>query len=647
MGKRIWLLLLISLLVFTAIPGCENIQKQLQSFGLGPTKEIPVASPQSQPTTTPPATPGGLLSREQAIKILLNQVIKPDQVTSKIIAFIYPQPLKPGDTVAPAYTPDKAHRAAAEEWFFWIDDTPYARFAHPTRFAFVNRTTSEVTTTKERWWPVINGVNRFTDDAEYWNTENWAFSNVTPEKKTASAIPPYKVPVLLAVTHNPDSALVINGWHPGETDGRGDNGGEFNFDANSMYHTLTAAGFKTSYLGPAEDKNQDRTGRANLGTIEKYLEEKAKEMVPCETLMIYITAHGNSLDWNDDGTPDDGYVCVDDETLAGWRLKGWLEKFKRCVHIHVIIDACYSGAMIPELMGVTEQVLTAADDKSPAYFDLDANDVDPSDQGGEFTSGFANGLGETLVDADKFEEVKKEAAKNGKSFFQQLCSSAWRTALRNLDQSRAIHPRNWEMGTAQREAKCKPLPTPTPVTIIPTPTPGIEPTPTQIYIYIPIPKITFEYTFTPTPVTAPSPTPTPATAPTPTPTRTPVLAPPTPTPAPVPTPTPTPIVQTQDVLKVDFGARVSSARDATGCRSTVVISFAGRDLTGGSIPVTRVVLKVNGAVWHDSGSVSTVRYEYTVEKQTGCGQTLNIEVTATNKNGQIATATGSITTPVP
>lgn len=62
------------------------------------------------------------LSRQDAIDVLLEQAIKPEEVTWEMVAFSYPELLKPGDTVVPGYTPDNLHETTAEEWFFWIDD---------------------------------------------------------------------------------------------------------------------------------------------------------------------------------------------------------------------------------------------------------------------------------------------------------------------------------------------------------------------------------------------------------------------------------------------------------------------------------------------------------------------------------------------
>ena len=104
---------------------------------------------------------------------------------------------------------------------------------------------------------------------------------------------------------------------------------------------------------------------------------------------------------------------------------------------------------------------------------------------------------------------------------------------------------------------------------------------------------------------------------------------------------------TTQVLRADASANAESLRDQSGCRSTLTVSYNAQDLTGGSYPVVRVVLTVNGQPWHDSGTISTVNYQNAVSKEVGCGQTFNIQVTATNKNGQMVTVPGSITTPIP
>src|SRR4030042_1301589 len=133
---------------------------------------------------------------------------------------------------------------------------------------------------------------------------------------------------------------------------------------------------------------------------------------------------------------------------------------------------------------------------------------------------------------------------------------------------------------------------------------------------------------------------TPGVTPPPTYTIPPTITPPPTEVSPPPTETLPPTTQ---VLRAAASANAESLRDQSGCRSTITISYNAQDLTGGSYPVVKVALTVNGQLWHDSGTISQVSYQNSVSKEVGCGQTFNIQVTATHKNGQIVNVPGSIT----
>jgi len=120
----------------------------------------------------------------------------------------------------------------------------------------------------------------------------------------------------------------------------------------------------------------------------------------------------------------------------------------------------------------------------------------------------------------------------------------------------------------------------------------------------------------------------------------PVSTPPEPPEPPAPPPP-------QTTLYAASAASAQCTASGPECSCSLSISFDGKDLTGGDYPVTRVVLRVNGQVWHDSGSVSTTQYHQTVQKTVGCGETFSIAVTVNNSIGQTATSSGSLTTPVP
>ncbi|MFC2008938.1 hypothetical protein ACFLUT_02675, partial [Chloroflexota bacterium] len=104
---------------------------------------------------------------------------------------------------------------------------------------------------------------------------------------------------------------------------------------------------------------------------------------------------------------------------------------------------------------------------------------------------------------------------------------------------------------------------------------------------------------------------------------------------------------THTILQAAVAVSGKSVQDGEVCTSTITISYDGTDLTGGDYPVTRVVLTVNGSVWHDSGSISQTQFHHVESRSAACGQTFNISVTVTNSIGRTATSSGSYTTPVP
>jgi len=84
---------------------------------------------------------------------------------------------------------------------------------------------------------------------------------------------------------------------------------------------------------------------------------------------------------------------------------------------------------------------------------------------------------------------------------------------------------------------------------------------------------------------------------------------------------------------------------ATCLSCTLTIDFEGEDLTGGDYPVTNVVLVVNGVVWHNSGTISTVLYQNSVSKPVACDSFFDVFVEVTNNIGLKAKATKPIGTP--
>lgn len=109
----------------------------------------------------------------------------------------------------------------------------------------------------------------------------------------------------------------------------------------------------------------------------------------------------------------------------------------------------------------------------------------------------------------------------------------------------------------------------------------------------------------------------------------------------IPIPEPPPPPEAIEVLYIGFKATISCPE--SGC--TLGISYEANDLTGGKMPVTGVVVTVNGAVWGDSGAIDLPNYESKVTQAITPGSSYNIEITAYNNIGLHYTTTGMITAP--
>jgi len=104
-----------------------------------------------------------------------------------------------------------------------------------------------------------------------------------------------------------------------------------------------------------------------------------------------------------------------------------------------------------------------------------------------------------------------------------------------------------------------------------------------------------------------------------------------------------------EVLFTYFNGSANSTWTEDICSSTVSILYGADDLTGGDYLIGNVVILINGIVHPvgDSGSLSTMSYENSVEFPAECDETFDVEIIATNEFDQELSITGSITTPIP
>ena len=117
------------------------------------------------------------LSRREAIDILIREVILSSPTRDVLMAFGPQQPLTSNDKVEPpdrGFDPRQGTVRAIEKptWFFWIDDEPDAKFAHPTRYVYIEadqadpRLNNGIIVDFQAWWPMINGKHYLSRDAD-------------------------------------------------------------------------------------------------------------------------------------------------------------------------------------------------------------------------------------------------------------------------------------------------------------------------------------------------------------------------------------------------------------------------------------------------------------------------------------------------
>lgn len=127
---------------------------------------------------TPPGAPAGPeggplypFSRQDAIDIVMNDVILPSPYLSKLVAQFhlyassFDSVLQAGQAVAP-FDSAWVGEADGPTYFFWLDNEPDKEFFHSTTFAFVDAQTGFLQVFEAESWPVVDAEPVFFDDAE-------------------------------------------------------------------------------------------------------------------------------------------------------------------------------------------------------------------------------------------------------------------------------------------------------------------------------------------------------------------------------------------------------------------------------------------------------------------------------------------------
>ena len=125
-----------------------------------------------------------LLTRDQAIALLIEQVIEPIVYENYYMAFGPQQMLTSGDKVEPEVLGGQPYPGSDRDidgptWFFWVDTDKWARFSHLVQFVYIDASNLNPTigngiiVEDQGWWPKINGV-AYLDEAE----DRWVSTDI-------------------------------------------------------------------------------------------------------------------------------------------------------------------------------------------------------------------------------------------------------------------------------------------------------------------------------------------------------------------------------------------------------------------------------------------------------------------------------------
>jgi peptide/nickel transport system substrate-binding protein len=353
----------------------------------------------------------GELSCAREDQILIEQVINPPNLTTDLIAFRWPEPLVSGDVITPCVQEKgEEYSVLTPKWFYWIDDCPYAMFAHDTRYVFIDDETGEYEVIGEGWPPSLNGQEMWSTPEEFWDPNNWVYSTLTNFSEPAilygttdlnSLTISKTISAVNLESQSGNQALIIEGH---DETGSGKNASEL------WYNMLLNFGYTDQQITYLAWENRplvdDICTRENVFSAITTL---SNTLTYGDTLTVYIFAHGDRTYKN---TPwESGFIKLTEtgnNMLYDWELNQSLSQIPDGVHINIVMESCYSGSFMDDLWMLenVDIIITSTNWKSETYLaSLDppinfqyiaglTHDPNIEDEGGEFSSGLVEGLDE-------------------------------------------------------------------------------------------------------------------------------------------------------------------------------------------------------------------------------------------------------------
>jgi hypothetical protein len=349
----------------------------LTGAGCGGSKDTETAE---VPKPLPPL-PSDLIAEDKAESVV-RDLVDADEDKDSLIAYLYPEVLRPGDEVASwGYDAEKgSEKISIDQYSYlaWIDREPGNIFySHDTEFVIIDAKTGEAERTSEGYWPTVNGEPFEGDsDTVIVGSETSARAGENALFGVASYIKGLSVPAAAAaedkrprIAKDPDDAppgeyyaLIVSGY--------GRNAWVFLDGAWQMYDALKAAGYDDGHItflapGPVKpDADWDRRGEPKVtrqtGQIDGYagpdqvtaaIAAITSKMTEKDSLFVFVIAHGEK-NWFTLGRPMSNPEKVslvrafkgNGASLQSKKFsEALLAKTKAC-EIMVTIDSCHSGS---------------------------------------------------------------------------------------------------------------------------------------------------------------------------------------------------------------------------------------------------------------------------------------------------------------
>ena len=392
------------------------------------------------------------ISRDEAIQIVLDEIIGSADNQS-IVARMWNEPLSAGAVISNEFAGDGEGRVSnGSEWFFWIDDEPFAFYSHDVRYVYVNATTGAVEVEEADEAPTLNGSLLWETEEDFEDQSCIIFDN-TSDSFSESAVTVNSS--TLAPVHSLTTVSMINSYiwpfdnvyaaPTGNSQavqcckGKGErvalllynfDGGSLRRDISDNIYGMAAAlakhGFTVPQFNDSTGKTDPKTKKiitapaiylgddngTGLQQLRDFVKAYSGPEHCCDEIIIYYTGHGEAQEVGGQMLYDFGLKFNykgEDGKRTGQKCL-YAEDFAQILsglgscHIQVVLDCCHAGGFrsaITGLKGVETFWPSAAENEVAYGGDVDGANggrtPDPygrkdGEKGSEYTSGFVKGL---------------------------------------------------------------------------------------------------------------------------------------------------------------------------------------------------------------------------------------------------------------